>query len=73
MPLLGRQNCKKMVTDRRARTMRFLNRRRDFSRCSKLRSKRQNQTMAGLICQPRSLPVQIGSPFKDAENGKGYR
>jgi hypothetical protein len=26
--------------------------------------KRQNQTMAEAICQPRSFPVQIGSPVE---------
>jgi hypothetical protein len=73
MPLLGRQNRKKNGDGSARADNEILNRRRDFSRCSKLRPKRQNQTMAELICQPRGFQSRSAPPFKDAENGKGYR
>jgi hypothetical protein len=35
-------------------------------------SKQQNQTMAELICQPRSIQSRSALRFREAENGRGY-
>jgi hypothetical protein len=62
--------------------MEILNRRFEFTKYRKLPVSttkpklwrgdlpmRQNQTMAELICQHRSFPVQVGSPLGEPENG----